>query len=88
MTYTLQITTELFEEWGFFEARGYLPAMPGTLEDDCCWNHRNGRWEAHLTLTEAQADEFRDACEALGEAFGTCVHPLRDITDFLYDISL
>jgi len=90
MTYILQIDADLFDNWGFFEARGYLPAMPGTLEDSCAWNAGMCRWEAHFTLTEAEADEFAEACEALGEAFGACIAPdhLRDLTDFLYEVAL
>lgn len=88
--FIFQMSAELFEEWGFFEARGYLPPMPGTLEDDCCFNHRNERWEAHLTLTEEEADAFAEACRDLGHNFAACMRRdlRRDIVDFLYEVAL
>ena len=90
MTYILQIDADLFDEWGLLESWGYLPAMPGTLEDSRAWNAGMQRWEAHFTLTEAEADAFAEACEDLGEAFGSCIKPslLCDLHDFLYEIAL
>ena len=90
MTYTLQLDRELATNWGWFEGRGYLPAMPGTLVDFGAYNRRLRRFEWHLTLTEAEADAFRWECEVLGEAFGAGVAPdhLRDLTDFLYETAL
>jgi hypothetical protein len=77
--YTLTIPRNLFDDWGFFEYRGYLPALPGELITE--W-----REEVTLGLTEPEAWEFSQACENLGEGFLACVADPSPILDFLDSI--
>jgi hypothetical protein len=87
-SYIFAINMTLFNEWGWFENRGYLPPMPGSLEEPECFNHRTNRWEAHLLVSEPEAWEFQEAWNALGMDAGACLHleGLEDIRLFLDQI--
>ena len=73
--YTLTLPDSLSQEWGWFEQRGYLPSMPGTLQDD-----------GSLALTEPEAWNFQQECEELGEAFLSCVADPAPILSLLESI--
>ena len=79
--YTLTLPSSLFNYWGWFEQRGYLPEMPGTLitEDE-------EADEMSLGLAEHEAWEFNEACDALGEGYGSCVANLDWIERFRGEI--
>ena len=75
--YEWPIPAYLIEDWGWFESRGYLPAMPGTLvETDL---DGVGRYVAYsLEVSEHEAWEFSEACWRLEEGFLTfltCASP-------------
>ena len=80
-----QISRDLFDAWDWFEHRGYLPPMPGTLQEEMTFNHREGRWEAHLIVTAAEIEEFSHEAYEMGGDFGSCVRSsdLRDIVNQL-----
>jgi len=81
--YALAIPATLFEEWGWFEYRGYLPPLPGEV-----WREVEGSEEPFMIcfLGEGDALVFREQWWALGEARGTCVAGLWHILDFLEEI--
>jgi hypothetical protein len=77
--YTLTISRGLYDDWGFFEDRGYLPAIPGELLTE--W-----REEVTFGVTEPEAWQFREDAESLGEGFLACVADPSPILDFLDSI--
>ena len=84
--YALAIPETLFEEWGWFENRGYLPPLPGEV-----WREMElveGSEEPFMIcfLGEGDALVFREQWWALGEARGTCVADLEHILKFLEGI--
>jgi len=79
--YTLTIPGRLFHAWGWLEHRGYLPEMPGTLLTD-----DEEADEISLGLAEHEAWEFNDACDALGEGYGSCVADLSTIERFREEV--
>ena len=83
--YTLTLPYSLFINWGFFESRGYLPGMPGeqiteTPEEPLSFERPS---EVSLGLSESEAWEFSQACDDLGEGFGTCVADMSSILNLL-----
>lgn len=86
--YTLTVPYSLFTNWGFFESRGYLPGMPGdqiteTPEEPLSFERPR---EVSLGLSESEAWEFSQACDDLGEGFGTCVADMSGILALLGSI--
>ena len=77
--YTLTIPRSLFEEWGWFEYRGYLPEMPGELLTE-----GDDSPMVSLGLTEPEAWEFADAAEE--EGFCSCVADPEGIMRLLTEI--
>ena len=72
--YEFNLPAFLLEDWGWFQSRGYLPAMPGTLvETDL---DGAGRYVAYsLEVSEFEAWEFSEACGCLGQDFLACASP-------------
>ena len=77
--YKLTITKGLWDNWGWFETRGYLPKLPGillgtmdtlTAAEECLLPNEI---EYTLGMQEHEAWEFDDACKDLGDDFGTCL---------------
>ena len=79
--YTLTIPRSLFDDWGFFEHRGYLPQLPGDLLTES-----EDSPEVSLGLSEPEAWEFTEACDDLGQDFGACVADMSGILDLLGSI--
>ena len=79
--YTLTIPRSLFEDWGFFEHRGYLPQLPGDLLTES-----EDSSEVSLGLSESEAWIFSQACDDLGVGFGTCVPDMSGILYLLESI--
>ena len=88
--YTMTISKGLWDNWEWFEVRGYLPAMPGILIDtmgvdypgqDCLLPNEI---EYTQGVQEHEAWEFEEACKELGEDYGTCLgkRDLGMIEDF------
>ena len=72
--YEFQIPAFLLDDWGWFQSRGYLPAMPGIVASTELDGH--GRYTAYsLEVSEVEAWEFSEACGCLGEDFLTCASP-------------
>lgn len=85
--YTLAIPETLFEEWGWFENRGYLPPLPGEVWQEAAEGGSLGIEPYRLCLlSEAEAWDFGEAWIALGEAAGACVADVQSILDFLEEI--
>ena len=78
--YTLTIPRSLFNDWGFFEHRGYLPQLPGD------YYRIRGFVGSILGLSESEAWEFTEACDDLGQDFGACVADMSGILDLLGSI--
>ena len=79
--YILTIPRSLFDNWGWFEHRGYLPQLPGDLLTES-----EDAPEVSLGLSESEAWEFSQACDDLGQDFGTCVADMSGILDLLGSI--
>ncbi len=80
ITYYLTLPTSLRDEWGFFESRGYAPAMPGV---EIAYNVER---QVHvMAVTEHEAWEFKEEWEG-SEASGTCMADLSAVYDFLDQI--
>jgi len=79
--YTLTIPRSLFDDWGFFEYRGYLPQLPGDLLTES-----EDSPEVSLGLSESEAWEFSQACDDLGQDLGACVADMSGIQDLIGSI--
>ena len=79
--YILTIPRSLFDNWGWFEHRGYLPQLPGDLLTES-----EDAPEVSLGLSESEAWEFSQACADLGQDFGACVADMSGILDLLGSI--
>lgn len=80
-TYTLTIPRTLYENWGWFEYRGYLPDLPGELLTES-----EDSPTVSLGVTEPEAWQFHDSSEELGEGFLACVAEPEGIIQFLDSI--
>ena len=78
--YKLTIVKGLWDNWHWFESRGYLPRLPGILLGtvDTWGTDLPNETEYTLGMQEHEAWEFDDACKELGEDYATCLGK-RDI---------